>query len=174
LQQRHDQLHLLLVLAVPQVVSISDARDGRLSVTYAPTAPTATAAGGSTAAAASGEQQQQQQLVVDALVLATGGFGASKEMLRVRALGVWQGVTSVFKQFKQISHVHNCCVYAAQQLKSDAAAAGLSPPTHMHTSDHAHCLVLPMIKHTALYFTLREPESYGRMLVSTNAQPRCC
>uniref|UniRef100_A0A383VWI0 fumarate reductase (NADH) n=1 Tax=Tetradesmus obliquus TaxID=3088 RepID=A0A383VWI0_TETOB len=66
-----------------KVVSIEDAKDGRLSVTYAATAPRpAAAADGSATAAAAAAAPEEQQLVVNALVLATGGFGASKEMLR--------------------------------------------------------------------------------------------
>jgi hypothetical protein len=71
-------LLLLLLLLLPQVLSLSDAKDRRLSVTYTSAAPPPAAANGDTAAA-----PPEEQLVVDALVLATGGFGASKEMLRV-------------------------------------------------------------------------------------------
>jgi hypothetical protein len=88
-------------LLLPQVVSILDANDGRLSVTYASTAPSAAAAAadGSGAAAATPEQQQQQQLVVDALVLATGGFGASKEMLRVCASFIFEKLRTLIVVF---------------------------------------------------------------------------
>jgi hypothetical protein len=80
----HSLPPFLLLPLLPQVVSIADAKDGRLSVTYASLAPPPAAAADGSAAAA--PEQQQQQLVVDALVLATGGFGASKEMLRVCVL----------------------------------------------------------------------------------------
>jgi hypothetical protein len=136
-----------LCLLSLQVISVSDAKDGRLSVTYASTAPLA-AADGSTAAAAAPEEQQQQQLVVNALVLATGGFGASKEMLRVRALGMCVGEGGERLQKFNVDHLQAqhanlfcCCRYKQQSLlpglgewlrkqpQRDAAAGGTSAPT---------------------------------------------
>lgn len=68
-------LLLLLLQLLPQVVGLSATGGGQLSITYTSTA--------AAEAAASDGASRQLVLPVDAVVLATGGFGASKELLKV-------------------------------------------------------------------------------------------
>lgn len=83
-------LALLPSPSAAQVLQIGDTGDGRLGIMYTAAQPPAGAAAGATAAAGSNgagphieDPPLPAMLLADAVVLAAGGFAASKEMLQV-------------------------------------------------------------------------------------------